>query len=875
MIETEITFQGLNFTPYGDISPDGQLESCVGMEMHNGSLRPSVLDGTRYSIPEEFAGVILNYIHSTPEYSHFIFLSSDSKSVYWAEKREGALSLSLLMESEETVSDIKAIANTLIVFSESGMTYHLFKDEVYKTIGNKPPETVIQFTLVSELYRTEYDEYYIDHDSIVERAEDRYTSLTPMELKEEYVNTFTFKENSLVSSLVSDAMNAGRIVYPVFARYAYRLFDSSYIMHSSPVLLVPNTDVAPVVIYRAGEGIAISHAQAIANASLISYEVVSSELEDWKDIIQSVDIFISSQIYSRTTDAKITHVTRFLHSEAAQSKNYGIFSMNPNHYAPKTLYESWAEVGDIKDDEDGNLYMFYGEKMKDTDFLKKISETSVFYLSRSIQIKDMKTNESTYLFDEDDIKGITLENLVFQETLPDDWQSHDTLIPENSFVYNRRLSIFDYKRIIFGGYDTSSMMAIVQEENSEKRYYNIYTHIQKGEKNIVVKNTCSGIQGFHPMFLFYPDTDAYKMTIINRENDHGRPDISCYGWEVDLYPHSLLNGAYWFGSFRSMDGSVKVLYPPATTSSEVSHNNSIATSEVNNPFLFPLKGRNTVGTGQIIALASIATPLSTGQFGAFDLMIFTEEGNYASTINDEGLFSTIKPMQRDVCINPKHIVTADYTLVYISERGVMSADGNNITCISESIDGTPDSFFGNEDIAPRSFFPSSLIAYDYAGNRLIFGSRTSEYAYIRNKDGLWSTAKWGPFASVLNVYPYSFIQQERNIIRLDKNYQLDPSSTHEGFLCTRPLKFGSLRKKKIHRLSVEGSLLLFRELQVWVSNDGENWYMLGSSGSREIVRMTGHSYKYWRIAISVKFKGRQNISGFRILLEESMDRRFR
>ena len=51
MIETEITFQGLNFTPYGDISPDGQLESCVGMEMHNGSLRPSVLDGTRYSIP--------------------------------------------------------------------------------------------------------------------------------------------------------------------------------------------------------------------------------------------------------------------------------------------------------------------------------------------------------------------------------------------------------------------------------------------------------------------------------------------------------------------------------------------------------------------------------------------------------------------------------------------------------------------------------------------------------------------------------------------------------------------------------------------------------------------------------------------------------
>lgn len=876
MKDIDIIFQGLNYTPYEDVSPDGQLESCVGMEIHNGSLRPAVLDGTQFTLPEEKADLVLSIIHSTSEYSHFIFLSADRKTLYWAVMEEGVLSAKEIRTMETVVDSVKSIGNTLVVFSSFGMHYFLFKNEEYKSLGQKPPEAVIRFTLISERYTTSNEnKFLISHRNLFKNPpSDIYNETGYMELKDEYSDAITPAEGAMSSRLVSEANDSGRIVYPVLMRYAYRLYDgSSYIMQSSPVLLVPNTDVAPVAIYRASPDELLQEMESTANVSLISYEVLSADLEDWKDIVSSVDIFMTDQIYSRKSDVKLTHAVRFSHSEAGQSRNYGLFSSLSPHVGPKTLYESWAAGGNSDSESEGYIFTFHSDEMKEYDFLKKISEASVFYKAKSIKTNEIELNKLSYLFDVEDPESVRLDNLVLQETLPDDWQSHDTLIPEVSFIYNKRLNIANFSRVMFGGYDTASMMPLVQTEESITKYYTVYTHIRKESRDIVVKNKCSGIEGFFPMYLFYPDTDAYKMTIFPG-SDHDS-SVMHYGWSFNLSPHPFLNGSYWFSSFVKNAAVSRLLFPPEVTDSSLRYDNSIATSAVDNPFIFPLNGRNTVGIGRILGLSSIVTPLSQGQFGSFDLMIFTDEGNYAATVTDEGGYSTIKPMQRDVCINPKAITPVDYALVYVSERGIMHADGNNIRCISDSIDGIPDVFFGYKDIAPNDFFPSCLIAYDYAGNRLIFGSPKSSYAYIRNKDGLWTMAKWGAFTSVINIYPYSYIQQSGRIVRIDKKYPLLPSMTYEGFLCTRPLKFGGFHKKKLHRLSVEGSVLLFREMELWASNDCEEWFLIGTSGSREIVRITGHTYKFWRIAMQVTFKGHQNISGLRIRLEESKERRFR
>ena len=876
MRNKNITFQGLNYTPYGDMSPDGQLESCVGLEMHDGSLRPSTLDGTQYTLPEEQAGIVLHIIHSTSEYSHFIFLSADRKALYWAVMEEGSLSVTEIRTMEAAVDSVKSIGNTLIVLSSSGMHYFLFKDGAYKYLGQKPPEAVIQFTLISERYVTKDEKkFLITHRNLFKNPPaDIYNKTGYMELKDEYSDAITLAESAMAARLVSDASDSGRIVYPVLMRYAYRLYDgSSYIMQSSPVLLVPNTDVAPASIYRAAPDELLQELVSTANVSLISYEVLSADLEDWKDIISSVDIFMTDQIYSRKSDVKLTHAVRFSYSEAGQSRNYGLFPSLSPHVGPKTLYDSWIDGGNSESESEGYMFTFHSDEMKEYDFLKKISEASVFYKAKSIKTDEIELNKLTYLFDVEDPDSVRLDNLVFQETLPDDWQSHDTLIPEASFIYNRRLNIANFSRVMFGGYDTTAMMPLIQTEESVTKHYTVYTHIRKESRDIVVRNECSGIQGFYPMYLFYPDADAYRMTVV--EGSGHDPSIKHYGWTFDLTPHPFLNGSYWFSSFAKNTAASRLLFPPEVTDSSIRYDNSIATSAVDNPFIFPLNGRNTVGIGRILGLASIVTPLSQGQFGSFDLMIFTDEGNYAATVTDEGGYSNIKPMPRDVCVNPKSITTTDYALVYVSGRGVMTADGSNIYCISEALDGVPDEYFGISGFEPQTFFRDSLIAYDYTGGRLMFSSSVGEKVYVRNKDGLWSTAQWGPFTAVLNVYPYSYIQRGGSILKLDKAYPYDGNQEYEAYLVTRPLKLDSMQKKKIHRLSVEGSVLQDVEILLWGSNDCKDWSYIGASSYREAARILGRSFKYWRIALKVSLTGRQNITGFRLLLSDSKEHRFR
>lgn len=876
MQEVNIQFQGINLSFPPDTCIDGQLETCVGLEMHNGSLRPSLLQGTEYTLPSSYSDVSLNTIHATSQYSHFIFLSSDRLTAYWADVEQGTLQMAKVTELQQSIADVKCIGNTLILLTGEGMHYCLFKEGAYKYIGQKPPETVIQFTLVSELYTHTGAEFVLKHENIVSDSfQDRlYSDTGYMELKEEWISELTLKENLLATKLVDEASGDGRIIYPVLVRYAYRLYDgTSFIMQSSPILLVPNTDVAPVVSYRAKKGDnTYSSISAMANASLIVYNIRSAELEDWKDIITSVDIFMTDQLYSRKMDAEVTHVIRFSESEAAKSMNYGIFPVNPNHYGPKTLYDTWKNLGSA-DENDSNGYVFslYGENLKTGDFSKSISEAALFYKVRSIPVQEIPINEDTYLFDNDNVSSITLRTLTLQETLPDDYQSHDQLVPGNSFVYNSRLNIVDIKRKMFGGYDTTSMVANVQTDGSEVKYYTIYTHIKKGVSEIVVKNTCSGVNGFYPMYLFYPDPDAYMMTIVEAAN----PDPSMFydGWRFSLNKHPFLNGAVWFNSFIVPKNPFRRIYPPHTTESVVLYENQLAISEVDNPYVFPLSGRNTVGTGKIVGLSSIVTPLSTGQFGTFDLMIFTEEGNYAATINSEGKLSAInpKPMQRDVCINPSAIVPTDYTILYTSAKGLMSANGNTIESLSEPMNGTFEEYNYPEW---ENILSSCKIAYDYSGQRIIVSPQKSLFSFVRSMDGLWSMAKWGEVTSVLNVYPYSYIQRGTSLIRLDKPYNYKAGYS-EGRIVTRPLKLGSLQMKSIHQLAVEGVLGEIQELVLYASHDAVTWTRIGSTQSSHIRRMAGRPFKYWKMELNVRFNGAQNISGARLQVQHRNEERYR
>ena len=112
-------------------------------------------------------------------------------------------------------------------------------------------------------------------------------------------------------------------------------------------------------------------------------------------------------------------------------------------------------------------------------------------------------------------------------------------------------------------------------------------------------------------------------------------------------------------------------------------------------------------------------------------------------------------------------------------------------------------------------------------------------------------------------------------MKLDKAYPYDGNQEYEAYLVTRPLKLDRMQKKKIHRLSVEGSVFKDVEILLWGSNDCKDWSYIGASSYREVARILGRSFKYWRIALKVSLTGRQNITGFRLLLSDSKEHRFR
>ena len=111
--------------------------------------------------------------------------------------------------------------------------------------------------------------------------------------------------------------------------------------------------------------------------------------------------------------------------------------------------------------------------------------------------------------------------------------------------------------------------------------------------------------------------------------------------------------------------------------------NKIYTSEINNPFHFPVLGINTIGTGTILGISSAVKALSEGQFGQFPLYAFTSEGVWALEVSNTGSYSARQPVTREVCINTNSITQIDNAVLFATNRGIMLISGSTAQCISE------------------------------------------------------------------------------------------------------------------------------------------------------------------------------------------------
>lgn len=801
---------------------------------------------------------------------------------------------------------VTPMGNTLVILTSSGMYYLLWKgNEVgYSYLGQHIPELPIRFGLNS---------FDVSERISVQLPEPKFFGRWTHQgniLGDANKEAMTSQVLAAVNKFIAEnSIEKGRFIFPFFVRYALRLFDGSLTMHSAPVLMLTSTGNSPeahwdnipsdAVAYSGGPVTIFAHTHALA-FSVVSQDFIDA-IKKWGDIVKSVDIFVSAPIYTYDQNGTIE---LFAVSRPGIPYSVGRLSKNVVTGGP-TAVDPYYRKNPIEPD----LFNDFVDipYRDDSDIAFDIKSCAHFYLVKSIAIDRL----STAMTELDIDKGI-LSSLTAREVMTDDYDSHHTNHPKIAFVYNRRLNIADIRRSYFRGYHPLSVFCYCNSMSysgissssgswgstsgnrgqnsssdsslmpsgtsrtvaaSEVMAY-ICVYIMHENSEICVSSFSTLFDADTPVrYFYYPDTKACKATII-LESSSGK---TCY--EIKLQPHDFLNGAYYYGT-----GDLKETTFEAPADMSALHfvpiHNKLYTSEVNNPFYFPLLGISTIGTGSIIGLATAAKALSQGQFGQFPLYAFTSEGVWALEVSTTGSFSVRQPITRDVCINPDGITQIDSAVLFPTDRGIMLLSGSTAACISEEINSEYpfdlstlpqiDSLakiagFSASNLVVRPFslfLQNSAMLYDYVGQRIILYNPGVGYAYVYSL----LSKRWGmmmsSISSSVNAYPKAYAMDSTGQL-LDYSSSGTTSAMLPQIIVSRPLKLDNPDIfKTVNTIIQRGN---FRRGHVrsvlYGSRDLTTWHLIWSSNDHYLKGFSGTPYKYFRILLLCGLSSVNDISG--------------
>lgn len=890
----EIKYNGFTATPSDYECPDGDLATLINLVPEDGALQPVKHPLSLFTLPE---GYSVFFIHEGSGYKHFII--RNEQSLYWIDEPEQGTTLTAssftssnrLQTFTPTIYGINAVGNTLIVLTSNGMHYILWKGTStgYKYLGTHIPELPISFGLQGEMIRG--DEFEITFDNIGFFSGDVYKDFTDNN-KTRITEQVLAKVNKFIAE---HSTNAGKFMFPFLVRYAYRLYDQSLTMHSAPILMVCSSDLAPQCFITNLHGNNTSTSVNSAKVRLASmfhqldYAVTSqaykTALLEWKDIVKSVDIFVSKPIYTYDQNGECT---RFLFTDysdcycickhtnqAASTSTYPLRYQKANFawlyaktFDPTNLTSpSWRLMLPTRD----------GESVK-----ADISDNAQFYLLKSINVDDLQTSRTIIPVNKE-----YLQSLVNREVMSDDYDSHDTIVPKYSFAYNSRLNVANLKKTLFGGYNAGAMFSftdgyVANFSNASPTIVD-GTHsvavmflIMQDGKEMVVRGGYASFGNRTPfLFLFYPNTNAYKAILV--ESDY----FSSY-YEVPLEPHPTLNGAYYFGDWEGVNISEHQAssVPSLTSDNTIDLPNKIYTSEVNNPFYFPALGINTVGMGTILGICAAVKALSQGQFGQFPLYAFTTEGVWALEVSSEGKYTARQPITRDVCTNADSITQLDNAVLFVTDRGIMLISSSNSQCISDTLDAeygfdidelprlsslTDDAVATALDAAVsfRSFLASARMLYDYTNQRIIVYNPSRQYAYVYSlKSKLWGMMQ-ANIVSGINSYPETLALDSNNtVISLSESNQA-PLTAVNGLIVTRPLKLDAPDVLKTVDTIIQRGYFRKGHVQsiLYGSRDLFNWHLIYSSNDHYLRGFRGTPFKFFRIALVCNLTKEESVFG--------------
>ncbi|MDD3037139.1 hypothetical protein [Bacteroides sp.] len=906
MQQKEIKYTGITSTPSDYDCPDGDISTMINLINENGNLVPVNSPETIFTL--ENAQKIV-YIHKTSDYCNYIIHNIgnnkvESKISYFTENP--ANTTNILSLGGKKLYEITSIGNTLVILTDNGLIYALYKSGSYETLGNNPPFPSISFRLKGKV--GEIKKFTIKFKNKTKYYKE-ITSTNPFDQKN---LGLLFLDNPTTSEAIyaninpdSEAVKAsGGFQFDFMLRYAYQLYDGSLSMHSVPIYMNAG-DGTPYLMkvesfhnYVDDNGsdnigkysmiydveISMHRLGSRLYYQICNFDEIKNEMEKWKDIIKDISVFITPPCYY-------------------MDQNY-----QPVHSFKNSITEGVGD-GTI----DLNFTMSIGRENNNTEIYHKIENYAYIHFTEDTKFipVSIKANAGDGMFNFHHICSINIKNLesgekllplesgiltelIGRKQMTGDSQKNGTIVARYAFTYNSRLNLANITIIpqitplesccqyINGEFDIFGITEIAIHKVYK---YKAYIFI-KSEKQDIMIDCTSTIEINIPngSYFFYPDPKAYKL-IIEREDSSGNKTYS----NNKLEEHQFLNGAYnsAINSFVT-DFDTSILH---NTSRGIPYYNKIYTSEINNPFSFPSTGVKTIGSGEILGIRSATKALSQGQFGQFPLYAFTDEGIWALEVSSEGTFIAKQPITRDVCNNPDSITQIDTAVLFSSDRGIMLIQGSESICISDIINEKPfdittlrgynelikiSTFTDNQFqyIPFKDYIKECMISYDYKNQRIILFNKKQDYSYVWSlKSKTWNILS-SNFEYAINSYPDSYIMTKENTLINISNTKKEKLN---GIIITRPLKLDAPDLLKTINQTIHRGIFAESNIKtvLYGSRDCINFIPIASNAGRSINSIHGSPYKYFRFAILTELSPGESISGTSIVFETKQTNKLR
>lgn len=886
MQQKEIKYTGITTIPSDYDCPDGDIASMINLVNENGNLVPVT--------PPEILFVLDNnqnvlYIHKTSDYCNYIVYDTQEgeksgKICFFTDDVTNLKDITTISNRE--LYQINSIGNTLVILTNEGLIYALYKSGTYVLMGSNPVFPSLSFRLRASMGNS--DMLYASFPGFSMGGTMGQYLLSP-EASQAVRDTVLAYTNQYTAN----AKTAGLFQYPFMIRYAYRMYDGTLNYISSPVKIYPSYGM-PYLIhytgYEANNGLYTKFNMVVSYVvSKLYYEItnideVKESISEWGELVKSIDIFITPPLYTVDQDNMCKSISTYgflgpLGGSGAfleYCANSG--NENVNGKLIYRLHNARESIGT-----DSLFFGMSGKSLVDND------SSLPFYLISSIDIKKIQSGENIV-----SIENGALNSLAAKEEMEGDSNLTGTIVAKYAFPYNARLNLtgvtiipptfpiessFQYAN---GVYDDNTKKAV------EKTYsYKAYIFIEAEKRKVMVHFLSSIPMNIVDSYFFYPNINATEL-IIERIDENGTKSYSY----SKLHKHETLNGVY--GSISTSFSSKPDMSLITDTEIGIPYYNKIYTSEVNNPFSFPATGVNVIGSGEILGIRSATKALSQGQFGQFPLYAFTDEGIWALEVSSEGKYISKQPATRDVCNNPESITQIDTAVLFTSERGIMLIQGSESVCISEILNKKSfdiSTLRGYEQLAQMSgltnahlthsnfieYIKECAMSYDYANQRIIVFNKNHPYAYVFSL----RSKTWGMipsnFNNPINSYPDSYIMTKDNTLINVSNSGNKHSKAVKGIIITRPLKLDSPDLLKTITQSIHRGVFEKGHVKsvLYGSRDCINFVPITSSTDHTIRSIHGSPYKYFRFAIITELLPGESLSGTSIIFETRQTNKLR